>query len=169
VPTRHSTGLGWTHQLGYILAHRAQIEGGNINRSQLAQPPCSGCSKRAKHYVVLHDTFDSYEGWDTLDNVPLKLAWVRETASFFEFSLCLSRACLGKTIVFTYKWLRNAVPQGIWAYNHAAFSSQTAADGRIGASYRTPDGQYLSWANSWSEVYNPHGGGAKSFPFLSHF
>jgi hypothetical protein len=95
VPTRHSTGLGWTHQLGYILAHRAQIEGGNINRSQLAQPPCSGCSKRAKHYV-LHDTFDSYEGWDTLDNVPLKLTWVRETASFFVFYLCLSRACLGK-------------------------------------------------------------------------
>jgi hypothetical protein len=26
--------------------------------------------------------------------------WVRKTASFFEFSLCLSRACLGKMIVF---------------------------------------------------------------------
>jgi hypothetical protein len=25
---------------------------------------------------------------------------VRKTASFFEFSLCLSRACLGKMIVF---------------------------------------------------------------------
>ena len=24
---------------------------------------------------------------------------------FFEFSLCLSRACLGKKIVFIYKWL----------------------------------------------------------------
>ena len=27
----------------------------------------------------------------------------------FEFSLCLSRACLGKMIVFIYKWLKNAV------------------------------------------------------------
>jgi hypothetical protein len=31
-----------------------------------------------------------------------------KTASFFEFSLCLSRACLGKMIVFIYKWLKNA-------------------------------------------------------------
>ena len=34
---------------------------------------------------------------------------VRKTASFCEFSLCLSRACLGKLIVFIYKWLKNAV------------------------------------------------------------
>ena len=34
---------------------------------------------------------------------------VRKTASFFEFSLCLSRACLGKVFVFLYKWLKNAV------------------------------------------------------------
>jgi ABC-type multidrug transport system fused ATPase/permease subunit len=34
---------------------------------------------------------------------------VRKTASFFEFSLCLSRACLGKMIVFIYKWLKTAV------------------------------------------------------------
>jgi hypothetical protein len=34
---------------------------------------------------------------------------VRKTASFFEFSLCLSRACLGKMIVLIYKWLKNAV------------------------------------------------------------
>jgi hypothetical protein len=27
----------------------------------------------------------------------------------FEFSLCLSRACLGKMIVFRYKWLKTAV------------------------------------------------------------
>ena len=74
VPSRHSTGMGWTHQLGYILAHRAQIEGGNANRSSAVKLPCAGCVVRCKHYV-LHDTFDSYEGWDTLDNVPLKLAW----------------------------------------------------------------------------------------------
>jgi hypothetical protein len=34
---------------------------------------------------------------------------VRKTASFFEFSICLSRVCLGKLIVFIYKWLKNAV------------------------------------------------------------
>jgi hypothetical protein len=34
---------------------------------------------------------------------------VRKTASFFEFSLCLSRACLGKIIVFVYKWLEKTV------------------------------------------------------------
>ena len=35
---------------------------------------------------------------------------VRKTAHlFFEFSLCLSRACIGKMIVFIYKWLKNAV------------------------------------------------------------
>ena len=28
---------------------------------------------------------------------------------FFEFSLCLSRACLGKMFVFIYKWLKNVV------------------------------------------------------------
>jgi hypothetical protein len=30
-----------------------------------------------------------------------------QTPSFFEFSLCLSRACLGKMIVFIYKWRKN--------------------------------------------------------------
>ena len=30
-------------------------------------------------------------------------------ASFFDFSLCLSRACLGKMIVFIYKWCKNGV------------------------------------------------------------
>ena len=29
--------------------------------------------------------------------------------SFFEFSLCLSRACLGKIIVYIYKWLKKTV------------------------------------------------------------
>ena len=29
-----------------------------------------------------------------------------EKRSFFEFFLCLSRACLGKIIIFIYKWLK---------------------------------------------------------------
>jgi hypothetical protein len=32
-----------------------------------------------------------------------------ETPSFFEFSLCLSRACLGKMIIFIYKWYQDGV------------------------------------------------------------
>jgi hypothetical protein len=38
----------------------------------------------------------------------LLLAAVRWRA-LFEFSLCLSRACLGKMIVLMHKWLKNAV------------------------------------------------------------
>eukprot|EP01046_Picozoa_sp_COSAG06_P042985 COSAG06_NODE_5561_length_3401_cov_2306.993640_2_plen_162_part_00 len=34
---------------------------------------------------------------------------VRKTASFVEFFLCLSRACLGKTIVLMYKWLKKCL------------------------------------------------------------
>ena len=34
---------------------------------------------------------------------------VRKTASFLEFSLCLSRACLGKMMHFIYNWRKNAV------------------------------------------------------------
>jgi hypothetical protein len=30
--------------------------------------------------------------------------------TFFEFSLCLSRACLGKTMHFIYKWLKKYLP-----------------------------------------------------------
>jgi len=38
-----------------------------------------------------------------------QLAAVRKTdPSFLEFSLCLSRACLGKMINLMYKWLKNA-------------------------------------------------------------
>lgn len=59
--------LGWTFQLQYILAHRAAIAGGNAARAALGRPPC-------KHYV-LSDTFDSYEIWSTIRDVPGKLAW----------------------------------------------------------------------------------------------
>ena len=32
---------------------------------------------------------------------------IKEMPVFFEFSLCLSRACLGKMIHFQYKWRKN--------------------------------------------------------------
>ena len=41
--------------------------------------------------------------------IPLFTAAVEKTASFFALALCLTRAYLGKTIVFIYKWRENAV------------------------------------------------------------
>jgi hypothetical protein len=38
--------------------------------------------------------------------------WSWVCTSFFEFSLCLSRACLGKTIHFIYKWRKK------WRFPH---------------------------------------------------
>jgi hypothetical protein len=35
-----------------------------------------------------------------------KRSLLRENGTFFEFSLCLSRACLGKMMHFIYKWLK---------------------------------------------------------------
>ena len=60
VPTRFGKSQGWTYQLLFILVRRAQIEGGNRRR-----PP--GAAK-CKH-LVLHGTFDAYEGFDTLHKV----------------------------------------------------------------------------------------------------
>jgi hypothetical protein len=50
---------------------------------------------------------NAYTTWNP--HVPVSRDVVRKTASFLEFFLCLSRACLGKIIVSIYKWLQNAV------------------------------------------------------------
>jgi hypothetical protein len=39
----------------------------------------------------------------------LVLVMLRENGLFFEFSLCLSRACLGKMMHFIYKWQKKPV------------------------------------------------------------
>jgi hypothetical protein len=39
----------------------------------------------------------------------LLLLLLRQNGLFLEFSLCLSRACLGKIIIFIYKWLKKPV------------------------------------------------------------
>jgi hypothetical protein len=50
---------------------------------------------------------------------------------FLEFSLCLSRACLGKMFVFIYKWLKNAVFRtGLAA---AVLSARVRVDGQLHA------------------------------------
>ena len=67
VKDRHTLALGWTHQLQYILAHRAAIAGGNLVRAARGEAPCA-------HYSVT-ETFDAYEVWSTIRDVPGKLAW----------------------------------------------------------------------------------------------
>jgi hypothetical protein len=45
-------------------------------------------------------------------------AALQENTSVFEFFLCLSRACLGKMIIFIYKWLKTPfshLPRGEFA------------------------------------------------------
>jgi hypothetical protein len=68
-------------------------------RSRLARSaPCAGSSGPRP------PTLGSSHG-----RLPAPAPAPRMHPSFFEFSLCLSRACLGKMIVFIYKWLQKAV------------------------------------------------------------
>ena len=49
--------LGWTYQLGYVLAHSAQLAG-----------------TATRHYV-LTETFDAWEDWDVIHTAPRRLRW----------------------------------------------------------------------------------------------
>jgi hypothetical protein len=61
-------------------------------------------------------------GCDELDDITLvehdlrglHRVSLRKTPLFFEFSLCLSRACLGKMFLFVYKWLKSGVFRTGW-------------------------------------------------------
>jgi hypothetical protein len=52
---------GWTPQLAYTQVHRAQVSGGNRNRT-LRGDPESGFTPRCLH-LALTETFDAYEHW----------------------------------------------------------------------------------------------------------
>ena len=49
--------LGWTYQLGYVLAHSAQLAG-----------------TATRHYI-LTETFDAWEDWDVIHTAPRRLRW----------------------------------------------------------------------------------------------
>jgi hypothetical protein len=80
----------------------------------------------------------SYRLWKCAQNVRSRRGQddagprLHKTPLFFEFSLCLSRACLGKKMHFIYKWLKKwrfshrckrldcpAVPPNLGALSHA--------------------------------------------------
>jgi hypothetical protein len=62
---------------------------------------------------------------------------VVEKDSFFEFSLCLSRACLGKNVHFIYKWRKNdafrSAGRGRTAGDVAKQQSGLASAGEVAA------------------------------------
>ena len=128
VKDRHSVMLGWTMQLQYILAHRAAIAGGNAARAALGRPPC-------KHYV-LSDTFDSYEIWSTLRDVPGKLAWgiwAYNTAALRELAPSGAQtltAASGAYISWAWSWQQDwLTPANVtWLAAHLG-AAQAAGEG----------------------------------------
>jgi hypothetical protein len=57
----------------------------------------------------LNLTAAATDGWPRHCPSIILTLGLRENGTFFEFSLCLSRACLGKKMTFIHKWLKKPV------------------------------------------------------------
>ena len=65
------------------------------------------CSSFHKQKVRKRRSFRTRQQGVAIDHdLKIGIAVLRENGTFFEFSLCLSRACLGKIMHFIYKWLK---------------------------------------------------------------
>lgn len=58
---------GWTFQHAFLLGHGAQIRGADAARAAAGRGPC-------RQYKLI-ETWDGWEPWDTLHDVPGKLEW----------------------------------------------------------------------------------------------
>ena len=67
---------------------------------------------------------------------------------FLEFSLCLSRACLGKMIVFRYKWLKKTDPSHYLCDPAGSNTLKVQSNAEIGLSSRARGSVSIHRSNS---------------------
>jgi hypothetical protein len=94
-----------------------------------------------KEVSLRHVAAANRQGFDHGVRTPEK------TVVVFEFSLCLSRACLGKMFVFIFKWLKHAV----FSHNSHSFRCARACGAR---SQRRGKGHAINYS-SFSSLEPP--------------
>jgi hypothetical protein len=112
----HTSYVGWS---GEVILEASSWKGPyKVVGSDLIDH-CEYCEEGASHayhhYVAHHHNIPRYTIMYIINACVLSLSrfllphhpLLRKNATPFEFSLCLSGACLGKMIVFIYKWRRH--------------------------------------------------------------